>query len=70
MKTQVVYVGNGRQGFDFLGFHCRKLESWKYRGNRYLQQWPGRRAIEAPSAHAAANVSASSLSRTRASSSA
>src|SRR5436190_5289412 len=45
-KTQVVYVGTGRQGFDFLGFHCRKLESWKYRGNRYLQQWPGRRAMQ------------------------
>jgi len=45
-KTQVVYVGNGRQGFDFLGFHCRKLESWKYRGYRYLQRWPGRRAMQ------------------------
>ena len=44
-KTQVVFVGNGRQGFDFLGFHCRKLESWKYRGYRYLQRWPGRRAM-------------------------
>ncbi len=45
-KTQVVFVGNGRQGFDFLGFHCRKLESWKYRGYRYLQRWPGRRAMQ------------------------
>jgi hypothetical protein len=23
-------VGDGRQGFDFLGFLCRKVESWKY----------------------------------------
>ena len=45
-KTQVVYVGDGRQGFDFLGFHCRKVESWKYRGHRYLQRWPGRRAMQ------------------------
>ena len=45
-KTQVVYVGDGRQGFDFLGFHCRKVESWKYRGKRYLQRWPGRRAMQ------------------------
>ena len=45
-KTQVVYVGDGRQGFDFLGFHCRKVESWKYRGRRYLQRWPGRRAMQ------------------------
>jgi RNA-directed DNA polymerase len=45
-KTQVVYVGDGRQGFDFLGFHCRKVESWKYRGRRYLQRWPSRRAMQ------------------------
>src|SRR5204863_9869395 len=46
-KTRVVYLGDGRQGFDFLGFHCRKLESWRYRGKRYLQQWPSRRAMQA-----------------------
>jgi group II intron reverse transcriptase/maturase len=45
-KTQVVYIGDGRQGFDFLGFHCRKVESWKYRGHRYLQRWPSRRAMQ------------------------
>jgi RNA-directed DNA polymerase len=45
-KTQVVWVGDGRQGFDFLGFHCRKVESWKYRGKRYLQRWPSRRAMQ------------------------
>jgi len=45
-KTQVIYVGDGRQGFDFLGFHCRKVESWKYRGHRYLQRWPSRRAMQ------------------------
>ena len=45
-KTQVVFVGDGQQGFDFLGFHCRKVESWKYRGKRYLQRWPSRRAMQ------------------------
>jgi group II intron reverse transcriptase/maturase len=45
-KTKVVYVGDGRQGFDFLGFHCRKVESWKYREKRYLQRWPSRRAMQ------------------------
>ena len=45
-KTQVVYVEDGRQGFDFLGFHCRKVESWKYRGKRYLQRWPSQRAMQ------------------------
>ncbi|HTE84915.1 MAG TPA: group II intron reverse transcriptase/maturase, partial [Dehalococcoidia bacterium] len=45
-KTRVVYLGDGRQGFDFLGFHCRKVESWRYRGRRYLQHWPSRRAMQ------------------------
>ncbi len=45
-KTKVVWVGDGRQGFDFLGFHCRKLESWKNRRRRYLQRWPGRRTLQ------------------------
>jgi RNA-directed DNA polymerase len=45
-KTKVVYIGDGRQGFDFLGFHCRKVQSWKYRRYRYLQRWPGQRAMQ------------------------
>jgi RNA-directed DNA polymerase len=45
-KTQVVHVGDGQQGFDFLGFHCRKGASWQYRGQRYLQRWPSRRAMQ------------------------
>jgi group II intron reverse transcriptase/maturase len=45
-KTRVVYVGNGEQGFDFLGFHWRKVASKKYRGKRYFQCWPSRRAMQ------------------------
>ena len=45
-KTCVVFVGDGTQGFDFLGFHHRKLESWRYRGKRYLHHWPSRRAMQ------------------------
>jgi RNA-directed DNA polymerase len=45
-KTRVVFVGDGREGFDFLGFHCRKVESWRKRGRRYLQRWPNRRAMQ------------------------
>jgi group II intron reverse transcriptase/maturase len=45
-KTQVVYVGDGQRGFDFLGFHCHKVESWKYRRHWYLQRWPGKRAMQ------------------------
>jgi RNA-directed DNA polymerase len=45
-KTRLVYVGNGRQGFDFLGFECRTVASKKYRGKRYFQCWPSRRAMQ------------------------
>jgi group II intron reverse transcriptase/maturase len=45
-KTRVVDVRDGRQGFDFLGFHCRKLESWRWRGKRYLNRRPSRRAMQ------------------------
>lgn len=45
-KTQLVFVGDGEQGFDFLGFHCRKVASWRARGRRYLQRWPSRRAMQ------------------------
>jgi group II intron reverse transcriptase/maturase len=45
-KTRVVDVRDGRQGFDFLGFHCRKVESWRWRGKRYLHRWPSRRAMQ------------------------
>jgi RNA-directed DNA polymerase len=45
-KTQLVCVGDGQQGFDFLGFHCHKVASRRYRGRRYLLHWPGRRAMQ------------------------
>jgi group II intron reverse transcriptase/maturase len=44
-KTRVVHLTRGAEGFDFLGFHNRMRESWKYRGRWYLQQWPCPRAI-------------------------
>src|SRR6266542_4132425 len=45
-KTRVVFVGDGGDGFDFLGFHCHKMESWRRPGRRFLLMWPGRRAME------------------------
>jgi group II intron reverse transcriptase/maturase len=44
-KTRVVFVGDGQSGFDFLGFHCHKVESWRKPGRRFLWMWPGRRAM-------------------------
>ncbi|WP_393073457.1 group II intron reverse transcriptase/maturase [Streptomyces sp. LN704] len=44
-KTGIVRLTRGGQGFDFLGFHHRKMESWKWRGRYYLQRWPSARAM-------------------------
>jgi group II intron reverse transcriptase/maturase len=44
-KTRIVELARGKQGFDFLGFHLRKVESWKWRGKFYLQRWPSARAM-------------------------
>ena len=46
-KTRGVFVGDGQAGFGFLGGHTRKAESWRYRGKRYCQRWPSRRAMQA-----------------------
>jgi len=46
-KTRVVDVRDGQRGFDFLGFHHRKVSSWRWQGNRYLQSRPSRRAMQA-----------------------
>lgn len=44
-KSQIVDLGFGRQGFDFLGFHLHKVESWRWRGRWYLQRWPSAAAM-------------------------
>lgn len=44
-KTRIADLTKGKEGFDFLGFHCRKVESWKRKGRWYLQRWPSARAM-------------------------
>jgi RNA-directed DNA polymerase len=44
-KTRIVRLTKGQEGFDFLGFHHHKVESWKWRGRYYLQSWPSERAM-------------------------
>jgi RNA-directed DNA polymerase len=46
-KTRIVEARCGRDGFDFLGFHHRVKESWRWRGRWYMQQWPSVRAMKA-----------------------
>jgi RNA-directed DNA polymerase len=45
-KTRVVNLSERQEGFDFLGFHHRKIHSWRY-GRKYLQRWPGHKAMKA-----------------------
>ena len=45
-KTSVVCLTRGAEGFDFLGFHHHKVESWRWRGRWYLQRWPSQRAMQ------------------------
>jgi len=45
-KTRLVSLKEGREGFDFLGFHHQKVRSWRY-GRYYLHRWPGRKAMKA-----------------------
>jgi RNA-directed DNA polymerase len=46
-KTRIVDLRMGREGFDFLGFHHRVKESWRWRGHRYLYLWPSSQAMKA-----------------------
>lgn len=39
-KTRIVRLTRGVEGFDFLGYHLRKVESWRWRGRFYMQRWP------------------------------
>jgi group II intron reverse transcriptase/maturase len=45
-KTRIIELTRGKDGFDFLGFHLRKVESWRWRGKWYLQRWPSARAMQ------------------------
>lgn len=46
-KTRIVEVRGGKEGFDFLGFHHRMKESWRWRGRWYAHKWPSNRAMKA-----------------------
>ena len=44
-KTRIVCLRAGNEGFDFLGFHHRLVESRKWPGRWYLHKWPSRKAM-------------------------
>lgn len=43
-KTRIVHLARGEEGFDFLGFHHRKVKT-RHRGRYYLYKWPSTRAM-------------------------
>jgi RNA-directed DNA polymerase len=43
-KTRIVFIGDGTDGFDFLGFTHRKTPS-RFGDRRYLSKWPSPRAM-------------------------
>jgi group II intron reverse transcriptase/maturase len=46
-KTRLVCVNEDGEGFDFLGFHHRMVESFSKPGARFLARWPSARAMQA-----------------------
>jgi RNA-directed DNA polymerase len=48
-KTRIVYLEEGGEGFDFLGFHHRQVRSRGRRGMRgvaFLARWPSNKAMQ------------------------
>lgn len=45
-KTKIVCVAKGDEGFDFLGFHHRKMPSWRWRKKLYGTRWPSTKAMK------------------------
>jgi len=47
-KTKIVNLWNGKEGFDFLGFHNRKVEKKTRTGRKYytIEQWIRKKAIK------------------------
>jgi group II intron reverse transcriptase/maturase len=46
-KTRLVCVNEDGEGFDFLGFHHRMVESFSRPGFRFLARWPSAGATQA-----------------------
>ncbi len=44
-KTRIACLRQGKDGFDFLGFHLHMREFSKQEGRYYLQKWPSDRAM-------------------------
>lgn len=45
-KTHVVDLREPKSGFDFLGFHHRRVESFTRKGRWFCARWPSARAVK------------------------
>ena len=45
VKTRIVNLRKGAEGFDFLGFHNHMCSSIRYPGRYYLLKWPSAKAL-------------------------
>lgn len=45
-KTRVVNLSWGKEGFDFLGHHLRKMPSYRFKGKSFLNRWPSRKNLK------------------------
>ena len=46
-KTSLVDLREPGRGFDFLGFHHRRVESFTRKGRFFCARWPSQRAVRA-----------------------
>ena len=44
-KTSLVDLRVAKSGFDFLGFHHRRVESFTRKGRYFLSRWPSQRSV-------------------------
>ena len=44
-KTSLVDLREPKAGFDFLGFHHRRVESFTRKGRYFLSRWPSDRSV-------------------------
>jgi group II intron reverse transcriptase/maturase len=44
-KTRIVYLQEGGEGFDFLGFHHKWVRDPRTRSRTYLARWPSHKAM-------------------------
>jgi len=45
-KTRIVNLSWGKEGFDFLGHHLRKMPSYRFAGKCFLNRWPSQKSLK------------------------